>query len=136
MTETLAPRLLKGVQADYVEAQWEGKNTSGFVAFGINVLIQIDVCSATTAGGILLPEDQAWKMTQASETGCIVHMGEDAFQHYDSGKPWLGEKPRVGDRVHFPRYSGSIMSAGRDGNEYRIMDFRLIDAGLDKSEEA
>jgi len=90
----------------------------------------VDECSAATGGGVLLTDDKVENMTMASETGCIYAMGDEAFNFYDNGKPWIGSKPAVGERIYFERYAGVVMM-GRDGRMYRSMDFRQIAAGLD-----
>ncbi len=132
MTQTLAPRLLKGVQADYIPSEWAGSNTSGFTPYGKHILVRVDECSPKTAGGLDLPDDMVWKMTQAAETGCVYAMSEEAFMFYDNGRAWSGDRPQVGDRIYFERFAGVPM-VGKDGAAYRTMDFRCVYAGLDKT---
>ena len=128
----MEPRLLKGVQADYVEAGWPGENTSGLRPFGKNVLVRMDDCSTVTQGGISLPDDMIDKMSAAAETGCIFSIGPMAFTHFDDGTPWTAEKPQIGDRVYVIRYSG-LQAQGIDGGRYRIMDYSCVVGGLDKT---
>lgn len=117
----LEPRLLKGTQADYTPAPaFPGRNPSGLLPVGPNVLIRIDTCSAATAGGVLLNDDFIDRMDMASESGVIYAVGATAWKGYGDD-----EKPRVGDRVYFTRYSG-ITGPGRDGGKYRVMDDTCI----------
>lgn len=117
----MTPRLLKGTQADYTPApDFPGRNPSGLVPLGPNVLVRIDTCSQATAGGVLLNDDFIDRMDMASESGVIYAVGATAWKGYGDD-----EKPHVGDRVYFQRYSG-LTGPGRDGGKYRIMDDSCI----------
>ena len=123
------PKLIKGMQADYVPAPWTGTNTSGLRLFGKNVLVMMDVCSPRTMGLVELPEEIVERMNEASESGCIAAIGPAAFRLFDDNTPWQGEKPAIGDRVYVEKYAG-IKALGADGQMYRIMDYRAVAAGL------
>jgi co-chaperonin GroES (HSP10) len=110
----LAPRLIKGFQADYVRADWDGHDYSGCVPLGPNVLIRMDLCSSETGGGIQLTDDMIDRMTTASVTGCVVRMGTTAFR----GDP---EPPKVGERVTIVKYAGEVC-IGDDSVFYRVVD--------------
>lgn len=127
---TVAPNLIKGMRADFVPAEYPGRNTSGFVVYGKNVLVRMDECSPTTAGGILLPEEQVEKMSAGAETGCIYALGPEAFRLFDDGTVWSGPKPKVGDRIYVEKWSG-MLARGRDNAVYRMMDYRCVAGGLD-----
>ena len=124
------PRLIKGLQSEYVPALWQGKNTSGFRAFGKNVVVEVDTCSTSSSGGILLTDEMVSRMTAVSTTGCIVHVGAEAFRRFDDGTTWIGHKPETGARIFFEMYSGQIQR-GIDGKDYRIMDYRCIAGEVD-----
>ena len=125
----LQPRLIKGLQADFIPAVWPGSNTSGLRVFGIHVLIRMDECAPTSRGGIALPEELVSRMTEASETGCIYALGGNAFAHNSDGTRWSGECPTVGERVYIARYAGAV-AMGADGHTYRIVEDGAICAGL------
>ena len=122
----------KGLQGDYVPAEWAGRNTSGnVVVYGKNLLVACDEYAAVSEKGVIIPDDYSERMTSATETGyCIFALGPEAFRLFDDGTVWTGDKPKVGDRVHFEKYAGQL-AKGRDGRTYRIMDYRCIGAGLD-----
>lgn len=131
----LAPRLLKGLNADYEEAAWPGENDSGLQPIGDYVLVKMDQCSSASRGGVLLTDEQIERMNEASESGCIYAIGAGAFARYDDGRIWTGEKPSAGDRVYVEKYAG-IKAMGRDGKMFRIMGYRNIAAGYDKTQES
>ncbi len=123
--------MLKGLQADYLEATWPGENTSGLKALGDYVLVRMDACSTATSGGIELPEDIVERMNEAAESGCLYHVGDGAFTRYDDGRPWTGSKPEAGERIYVEKYAG-IKARGKDGAMYRIMGYRNVAACYDK----
>lgn len=143
----MEPRLLKNLQAEYIAAQWSGKNTSGVRVVGKTVLVLMDKCSPVTSGeaglallkeagiqptqggpvGTTLTPDQIERMDMASETGVLVAVAEGAFCINEDGSAWSGEKPKPGDRVYVEKYSGQLVK-GRDGLTYRLMDYHSIGA--------
>lgn len=125
----LAPRLIKGIHADYEPAQWPGENTSGLVPYGPNVLIKMDACAGATAGGIMLADDMIERMNLASESGCIFAIGVTAFGGYGEAKP------KVGERVYVQKYAG-VTARGADGGFYRVMDDTNVAAGLLNPDQA
>lgn len=120
--QKLQPRLIKGMQADYHPMFWQGSNPSGLKPYGPNVLVQMDPCSATSAGGIALPDEIIDRMNEASVTGCIVDMGPEAFSA-------LTDRPKVGDRVYIEKYAGT-KARGKDGSLYRAMDDSCVVCGI------
>lgn len=126
---SLAPRLLKGLQAEYIEAEYDGD--PGLTVYGRNVLVKSDACAPQTTGGVHVIDDQVERMTLASETGVICGVGPDAFRHLSDGTPWESARPEVGERIYFERYAG-ILARGGNGEVYRIMDCNCIAAGLKK----
>lgn len=118
------------VQGEYVAVIYPGHNTSGLIVYGIHVLIRCDPFAPVTIGGVHFTDQEVEKRTLSSETGCIYAMGEGAFSHYQNGRAWSSDKPKVGDRVFFQRYQG-VVAEGKDGNLYRIMEYDYVAAGLD-----
>lgn len=125
----MEPRLIKGLQADYVPADYSGKNTSGIRVLGKNVLVRVDECSVATGGGIQLTDDMIEKMTMASTTGVLFDVGPEAFRLFDDGTRWAGAAVEPGERIWFEKYAGQLQT-GRDGKTYRIMDYRAIAAAM------
>ena len=130
----MEPRLIKGVQAEYVPAKWSGQNTSGVRVVGKTVLVLMDECSQTTTGGIALPEDLIERMSMAAESGVLVACAAGAFLLNEDMTPWSGEKPKPGDRVYIEKYAGKLVK-GRDGATYRIMDYGSIGATYEPEAE-
>lgn len=125
----MEPRLLKGLQADYIPSHYPGSNVSGLVTYGYNCLVRVDECSPKSPGGVELPPELVDRMTEAAETGVIYFIGDNAFRVYADGALWAGIRPAVGDRIYFEKFAGNL-ARGRDGHIYRIMDYRNIAAGL------
>lgn len=120
----LQPRLLENQQGSFIPARWNGANTSGFTPRGPNILLRMDQMSTVTAGGIYLPDAKIDAMNEASETGCIFGLGEDA------SKLKGGLALEIGQRVYIEKYAG-IKALGRDGLIYRIVDEKTIGAIMD-----
>lgn len=127
MSENLQPRMIDGLQAEFVRAEWSGKNTSGYRVHGKNVLIRMDECAEVRASGTIIPQSTKERMDIASETGCIYETGPEAFRLFDDGTRWVGDTPKSGDRVVVERYAGTMIK-GKDGKIYRMMDYRAIAA--------
>ncbi len=122
---SLEPRIIKGLQAEYLRAEWDGANKSGVRPIGTSVLILMDLCADTSSGAVLLPPELIAKMNNASESGVIAALGEAAFRYYDDGSKWTDYKPQPGDRVFTERYAGREIM-GADGRTYRMMTYTCI----------
>lgn len=127
--ESLRPKLLKSVQlGEFVQAEYTGKNESGYVPIGDRVLVLPDSAAAVSSGGIQLLPEQVERTTLASETGVVIALGDDAFHwNFDRTRVWEGYKPQPGDRVYILRYSGQTLM-GEDGRIYRLMDYGNVGA--------
>lgn len=134
MTEETNIRLIKSDSTDYIPATFEGKNASGMRVMGKNVLIRVDECSPTSAGGVILPGNKVEAMTMNSTTGVIIAKAPEAFRLFDDGTRWAGDVPEPGDRIWFEKYAGTLQT-GRDGATYRIMDYRAIAAVMITEDE-
>jgi co-chaperonin GroES (HSP10) len=120
--QKLQPRLIKGMQADYIPVFWEGENPSGLRPYGPNVLVKMDPCATASAGGVLLVDEMVDRMNEASVTGCIVAMGPEAFAG-------LSDRPQVGHRIYIEKYAGT-KARGMDGALYRAMDDSCVVCGI------
>lgn len=125
----MKPRLLKSSQlGEFIPAEYNGQNESGYDPIGDRVLMLPDTASDMTSGGIALTADHVDRTTLAAETGVIVAMGDDAFRwNFDRTRPWEGPRPKPGDRIYVQRYSGQVM-LGEDGKFYRLMDYGCVGA--------
>ena len=122
----MQPKLLMTPLGEYQPAKWNGKNTAGVRPFGDRVLILPDGAAEQTSGNVYIPEEMQERMAMAAETGILVAMGDDAWLwNSDRTRKLEGEKPKVGDRVGFERYAGSIRH-GKDGRLYRVMDDKCV----------
>jgi chaperonin GroES len=128
------PRLIKGIHAEYIPAQWSGTDTSGVLVVGKCVLVLMDECSPNTSGNIALPEDVIERMSMAAESGVLVAVSPGAFLLNEDMTPWAGPKPQPGDRVYIEKYAGKQIK-GRDGKMYRIMDYSSIGATYEAEEK-
>jgi chaperonin GroES len=113
---------------EYVEAEWDGENRSGFTPLADSVVVMCDVAPDKTAGNLFVTADMQLKQQMMAETGIIVAIGDGAFLWLsDRTRPWEGRKPVIGDRVVFERYAGREQT-GLDGKQYRLMSDRCIAA--------
>ena len=122
-------KTLKSTSAgDFVLAEYNGKNESGYLPLGDSVLVAFDAAATKSKGGVELPDDIVEKMTMSAETGVIVAVGSDAFLwNGDRTRKWEGYKPIPGDRVYMERFSGQLVK-GYDGKTYRLCSDKCIGA--------
>ena len=93
---------LKGAVAgslSYAEVVWPGRNTSGVVPYGRNILVKMDEVHDKSIGGILFVDDRVEQETAKTVTGCIFAIGPTAFRRFDDGTKWEGTRPEVGEAV-------------------------------------
>lgn len=121
----MKPRLLSVRRAEFLPAPFFGKNESGCVPIGDRVLIRPDI-AASTSGGIQIPDEVVDRAQLSSSSGVIIALGEGAFEwNSDRTRPFTGERPKSGDRVHFDKFAGKLI-LGDDGVEYRLLDDNSI----------
>lgn len=124
----LAGRLITGDQREFVLAEWNGRNESGFDPLDDKVLVLMDEHAERTAGGVLVPTAVVERQSQAGETGLVVALGPAAFVWNDEAtRNWQGRKPEPGCRVYVERYAGQLLQ-GADGRVYRLMSQRCVGA--------
>ncbi len=82
-----------------------------------NVLLAIDSGEIRSEGGIVI-ETANSRAAQgiARDEGVIESIGKEAFGDYSDE-----ERPKVGDRVLIPRYSGTTAGKYEDDKERRIV---------------
>jgi chaperonin GroES len=98
---------------------------SGITPFEFKVLIRPDAAKEKTGGGIFLPQDIQADQQRAIQKGTIEAISPAAFSYH----AWPAEVriPRVGDRVLYARYSGTLIE-GKDGQDYRLINDKDIGA--------
>ncbi len=119
--------LVKGLWAEFVPAPWDGKSASGIRVVGKAVLVLMDECSTKTSGGVELTPDMVENMSAGAESGRLVAVSPGAFLLNEDMTPWIGEKPKPGERVYVEKYAGQ-KARGKDGKIYRLMDYGCIGA--------
>lgn len=121
-------KILKLDRMYYVEAPFVGANTSGLTPINDLVLVQADIASSKTIGGLELTDDMVERHQLSATSGVIVALGSEAFRwNADRTRPYEGEKPRAGDRVIFEKYAGQLVK-GDDGASYRLVADKAIGA--------
>lgn len=124
----MKPNRIAAANFQYVEANWDGNNRSGFTPLADSVVVLCDVAPDTTSGNLFITADIQLKQQMMAETGVVVAIGEGAFLWLsDRTRAWEGLRPKVGDRVVFERYAGREQT-GLDGQQYRLMSDRCITA--------
>ena len=84
------------------------------------ILVKLDVVEDKSAGGIYLPTSTQSREQYAAERGEIISMAENAFVD----NSLFAEKPKVGDRVLFAKYSGMIVE--EVGEQREMIKYRLM----------
>ncbi len=97
-------------------------NESGLMPVEYKILIKPKEVEEKTEGGIFIPDSAKEKEEFARSEGVIVAVGAIAFTDPD----WL-DTPKVGDRVLFDKFAGSLVE-GSDGAIYRLINDKEIGA--------
>jgi co-chaperonin GroES (HSP10) len=105
-------------------------------AAGMALMKESGVAAASVVPmpGVRLPDDVIERMTMGAETGVLVAVAAGAFLLNEDGTAWSGYKPRPGDRVYIEKYAGKLIR-GRDGRNYRLMDYQSIGATYDEEQD-
>ena len=93
------------------------KKEIGIKPLGARVVIQPVEEENRTEGGLYIPDTAKEK----PQTGIVVAVGEDTED--------VKITVKVGDKVLFPKYTGTEIKIG--GDDYNIMDFDKVLAVLD-----
>ncbi len=132
MSSAIAAETYKGPDgAEYAKVEFTGRNESGFIPIGAEVIVLTDEVQAKTASGIIKPDTYTERMNLSSDSGVIVALGSAAFAGFPED-----ERPKPGRRVLFERFAGRLLVSPRDGKSYRVMTFSCIGALEDVVETA
>jgi co-chaperonin GroES (HSP10) len=119
------PRKVNGVIHTKKE---DDSHPSGVIPFEFKVLVKQDIMAEKTKGGIIIPEPARDDQQRAVMKGEIVSMSPAAFSYHN----WDENTriPKIGDRVVYARYAGSVI-IGKDEVEYRLINDKDIGAIID-----
>lgn len=84
-------------------------NKSGIRPIGGYVVIELPEAQKTSAGGIILPENEAEKQKYGTTRGTVIAAAEDVRFGLATGQS-----------VAFARYAGTTIK-GVDGEDYRLL---------------
>jgi chaperonin GroES len=92
------------------------------------VLIRPDEVDDMSAGGMYLPESARDKQQYAMDKGTVIATGEGFFRDLP------GPVPKVGQRVMYSKYAGSVITLEEDGQrkDYRLCNDKDICAILEE----
>ena len=94
------------------------------------VVVLPDEMEAVSEGGLIIPDITRDRVSYAVETGTIVKMSGNAF----GDESLFAEKPEIGDRIMFSKYSGSLFEIkkkdSRETTKYRLMNDKDVCAIL------
>lgn len=82
------------------------------------VVVKLDPAEAMTNGGLIVPDTVQGKEQVAREKGVIMSVGPTAFPK----ETWGDDPPKVGDRVMFARYAGTLFRDREKREDYRIFE--------------
>ena len=91
------------------------------------ILIKVDE-SDEKQGRILIPDSVREKEEIAGDRGILVAIGGMAFSD------WKGNKPKIGDRIIFNKYAGSLITSREEDRtllKYRLCNDKDICAVLE-----
>ena len=124
---------------DFIGPQDVAEQVAQFLAYdgarpnpvGWRVAVLVLTIPETTAGGVIMADDNREARSMASPQGVVVAMGPSAYkdaERFPDGKPWV----HIGDRVMFQKYSGRMFQI-RTGQHIAVLndtDFAaVIDTG-------
>jgi len=92
------------------------------------VLIKPDKVEGQTTGGLYLPDSARDKQQFSVDRGEVISFGDGFFNELP------GPRPKVGDRVIFNRYAGSLITVdeGKGRQDYRLCNDKDICAILEE----
>ncbi len=89
-----------------------------YKAVGDIVLVAIKSAEEKSKGGIILPQDNVNKMTEAATEGVMISCGSKVFDFLDDDAV---DTPAVGDNVIFTKYAGVRINEDNELEEYRLI---------------
>lgn len=84
-----------------------------------NIVVLPDEVENTTRGGIILPPKAHETDQLAIMLGTLLAASPLAFNYDTWPEDRIGERPRVGDRILYAKYAGTVVKSP-DGTEVRI----------------
>lgn len=115
--------------ADYAQTSLGEGEKPPIKPFGDQVLVLGDLVVRKTGSIVTMTDKEGDKLDRAAITGTILAIGPDAWSFNSTGtKAFNGEKPMVGMRVTFTRYSGQATHL--DGKVFFLMSDQAIGGEL------
>ena len=104
------------------------ENKTGIRPIEYRILVKPDDVNEKI-GGLYRPEINRARESQAQTRGLLVAAGGLAFRDGE-GNPWP-EHPMPGDRILFNKYAGGYEETGLDGEKYRVITDKDVNAILE-----
>ncbi len=92
-------------------------NPTGIKPVEFKVLIKVNSLEDKTGGGLWIPNTTLDREQMAHDKGVLVAVSDMAFSD------WKGMIPKVGDKVIFNKYAGSVINFQKDKGQRE--QFRL-----------
>lgn len=94
-----------------------GENYNGEKAAGYRLIIELDGVKKDTGSGLVAYTDEEYtRWLKSVNTGCVVSVGEYAYQGSHFQGPWC----KLGDRVRFQLRGGDLITMG--GKYYKVIN--------------
>ena len=125
----MTPFAIRTEHAEYAPAKLANGEMPPIKPFGDSVLILGDLTVRQKGSITVMTDFEGDKLDRAAITGTILAIGPDAFTFNTTGtKPFVGEKPKLGTRVTFTRYSGQATHL--NGKVFFLMSDQAIGGEL------
>lgn len=93
------------------------------------ILVKPIKAEAKTTSGIIIPDNIVEDSKYHSVMGKLIKKAPSSFQVNSARLPFKPEEiPEIGDTIVFARYEGSVIISEEDGDEYRILEDKAIQA--------
>lgn len=93
-------------------------NKTGIEPVEYKILIKVEEVEDKSSGGIYLPDNTRDREQTAHDRGTLIAISEMSFDG------WTGTIPKVGDKVIFKKYAGTVIQHREDKNrvvgQYRL----------------
>ena len=96
------------------------------IPVGCRLLIKPRLPKEKTDGGLYLMQDTQQAQENVTAVGTILAMGTGAYQDRETGDPWKGNYPKIGDTVIYGKWAGQKITA--DDEKYVILNDEDITA--------
>ncbi len=105
-------------------------NPTGIKPVEFKILIKVNLLDDQTSGGLWIPNNALDREQIAHDRGMLIAVSDMAFSD------WKGLRPKVGDKVIFNKYAGSVIhfqQKGKDREQFRLCNDKDICAIIGES---